>query len=216
MMVIFTFIFGRLASIPSNGLPYPVFVFSGLLAWNFLSSSISAGGVSLLSASNMISKVYFPRLVIPLASIGVSVVDFLVSFLLLLIIMVLCSVELTGQVIFFPLFVVGLLLLGLGISLWLAAVTVVYRDFRFVVPFMLQIWLYVTPVIYPLSFIPESWRWLIYLNPAAGWVSGIRAAMLGTDIDWLILLFSACFTLVILKSGLRYFKRVEHRFADVI
>ena len=216
MMLIFSFIFGRLANIPSNGLPYPVFVFSALLAWNFLSSAISAGGASLLSASNMISKVYFPRLVIPLASIGVSAVDFIVSFFLLLIIMVVCSVGLTWQIVYFPLFVVGLLLLAFGISTWLAAVTVVYRDFRFVIPFMLQIWMYITPVIYPVSFIPEAWRWLIYLNPAAGWVSGIRAAMLGTSIDWLALVSSSVFTLLILMFGLRYFKRAEHRFADVI
>ena len=215
-MLIFTFIFGRLAKIPSDGFPYPVFVFSGLLAWNFFSTAVSSGGMSTLSASNLISKVYFPRLIIPLSSIGVSVVDFLVSLILLIIIMAFYSISPNWQILLFPFFFFGLAVVAIGMSTWLAAITVVYRDFRFVVPFMLQIWMYITPVIYPLSFIPDQWRWLTYLNPVSGWVAGLRSSILGTPIDWLGVAVSFIMTLLILVLGLRYFERSERRFADVI
>ena len=216
MMLIFSFIFGRLAKIPSDGFPYPVFVFSGLLAWNFFSSAVSAGGSSMVGAANLISKVYFPRLVIPISSIGVSCVDFVISLLLLIIIMFFYSVPFSSQLILFPVFTLGMALTALGISAWLSAVTVVYRDFRFVVPFAIQIGMYLTPVIYPLTFIPEQFRWLIYLNPIAGWVTGIRASILGTPIDWVAVSVSAIFSIAILVLGVRYFGRAERRFADVI
>jgi lipopolysaccharide transport system permease protein len=215
-MLIFTFIFGRLAKIPSDGFPYPVFVFSGLLAWNFFSTAVSSGGMSTLAASNLISKVYFPRLIIPLSSIGVSVIDFLVALFLLVVIMAFYSISPNWQLVLFPFFFFGLAVVAVGMSTWLAAITVVYRDFRFVVPFMLQIWMYITPVIYPLSFIPEKWRWLTYLNPVSGWVAGLRSSILGTPIDWIGVAVSCGLTIVILMLGLRYFERSERRFADVI
>ena len=216
MMLIFTFIFGRLAQIPSDGMPYPIFVFSGLLAWNFFSSAVSSGGISMISAAGMISKVYFPRMIVPLASIGVSLVDFAVSFFLLIILMLIYSIEPSWQILYFPFFMFGLMLTALGVSCWLSAITVSYRDFRFVIPFMLQIWMYITPVIYPLSFIPEQWRWLAYLNPVFGWVGGIRASVLANPIEWTGVAVSAAWTIVILLIGLRFFERSERRFADVI
>jgi len=215
-MLIFTLIFGRLANIPSDGLPYPVFVFSGLIAWNFFSTAVSSGGSSMVGAAGMISKVYFPRLVVPLASIGVSVIDFAISLILLIIIMLIYGIAPSWQIIFFPLFAVGLALAAVGVSSWLTSVTVVYRDFRFVIPFSMQMWMYITPVIYPVSFIPESYRWLIYLNPILGWIDGIRAAILGTPINWMAVFFSSVFTSLILYFGLRYFERSERRFADII
>ena len=215
-MLIFSVIFGRLAKIPSDGLPYPIFVFSGLIAWTFFSSAVTAGGNSLLGASTMISKVYFPRLVIPIASIGVSVIDFGISFILLIFMMALYSIAPGWQVLLLPFFLTGLFLSALGLSMWLSAITVVYRDFRFVIPFMIQIWMYLTPVIYPLSFVPEKWRWLIYFNPIVGWVSGIRSALLNQPIDWWGVLTSLILTSIIVVFGLRYFKRAEKRFADVI
>jgi len=215
-MLIFTFIFGRLAQIPSDGIPYPVFVFSGLIAWTFFSSAVSSGSASMVGASSMISKVYFPRLVVPLASIGVSVIDFAISLVLLAVIMAIYGIAPSWQLIFFPFFAVGLALAAVGTSTWLTSVTVVYRDFRFVIPFMMQMWMYITPVIYPVSFIPENYRWLIFLNPILGWVDGARAAILGTPIDWAAVMFSTVFTLLILYFGLRYFERSERRFADVI
>ena len=215
-MIIFTIIFGRLAKIPSDGIPYPVFVFSGLLAWNFFSSAISTGGASLVSASGLISKVYFPRLIVPLASIGVTIIDFAIACIILLILMILYSVNISIQIFLLPLFFFGLLVTSVGLSSWLSAVTVTYRDFRYVIPFMLQIWMYLTPVIYPVSFIPEKWRWLLYLNPLLGWIDGLRAAFLGKPIDWLAVGIAALFAIVLLFLGIRYFEKAERRFADVI
>lgn len=215
-MVIFTVIFGKLASIPSDGYPYPVFVFSGLLGWNFFNSAVSSGGMSLLSAGGLISKVYFPRIVVPLATIGVSAVDFFVAVLILFSLMLFYGVEFTTQLFLFPLFFVGLTLTAIGMSSWLSAVTVAYRDFRYVIPFMMQTWMYLTPVIYPVSFIPENWRWLLMFNPILGWVEGIRSSFLGQPIDWQLVGVSAALTLVILLAGIRYFERAETRFADII
>lgn len=215
-MLIFTIIFGKLAKIPSDGIPYPVFVFSGLIAWNFLSSAISSGGVSLLSAANMVGKVYFPRVIIPLATLGVSAVDFLIAVVLLLLLMLIYGVPFSMSMLIAPVFFIGLFLLSFGVSAWLSAVTVTYRDFRFVIPFMLQIWMYITPVIYPLSFIPEKWRWLAYLNPAQGWVEGMRSAFLATPINWGSVLASSLLTLFILIIGFRYFYTTQRRFADII
>ncbi len=216
LMIIFSLLFGRLAKIPSDGVPYPVFVFSGLLIWNFFSSGVTNCSNSLVGSSAMISKVYFPRIAIPLASTGVSLIDFFIAAGVLLIIMVVFSVSPTWQLVLVPLFAFGTYLSVLGIGLWLSAITVTYRDFRFIVPFMMQIWMYVTPVIYPVSFIPESFRWLIYLNPVVGWVSGARSAFLGTPIDWLACASSLALTAVLLFIGLRYFAKAEQRFADVI
>lgn len=215
-MLIFTLIFGRLAKIPSDGMPYPVFVLSGLLAWNLFSNSISSAGNSMLGASNLITKVYFPRLIVPLSSMGVAIVDFLIACVVLLIMMMFYGVLPSWKIIFLPLFVAGLMVCATGVGSWLAAVTVTYRDFRFVIPFTVQIWMYLTPVVYPVSFLPERWSWLVYLNPVNGWVLGIRAAFLGGPIDWLAIVFSCLWAAIILVIGLRYFARVERWFADVI
>lgn len=215
-MLIFTVIFGRLAKIPSDGLPYPVFVFSGLLAWNFFSAAVASGGSSLLASGGMISKVYFPRIILPLAAIGVSMIDFCVAVLILLTLMLFYDVPFTWQIALVPLFFVGLAITVAGFSAWLSAVTVVYRDFRFVIPFILQIWMYLTPVIYPISFIPENWRWLTYLNPILGWVEGIRSAFLGSPINWLPIAVSLVCSIVLLVIGLRYFDKAERRLADII
>lgn len=216
MMIIFSLLFGRLAKIPSDGVPYPVFVFSGLLMWNFFSTGITGCSNSLTGSAAMISKVYFPRMVIPLASIGVSMIDFLISACVLLLIMAIYSVGVTWQILLVPIFALGVFMSVLGIGLWLSAITVTYRDFRYIVPFMTQIWMYLTPVIYPVTFIPAEWRWVIYLNPIVGWVSGARSAFLGTHIDWLAVACSFVLSALLLIVGLKYFARAEQRFADVI
>ena len=215
-MVIFSIIFGGLAKIPSDGYPYPVFVFSGMLAWSFFSSSVSAGGASLVGASGMISKVYFPRLILPLTSIGTSGVEFVISTIILLCLMLGFGVPLTWKILLAPFFIFGLIVVSFGTGSWLAAVTVSYRDFRYVTGFMLQIWMYVTPVIYPISFIPEDWRWLLYLNPVYAWISGVRACFLNQPIDQFGVVVSGLVSLVILVIGLLYFGKTERRFADVI
>ena len=216
MMIIFTVIFGGLAKIPSDGYPYPVFVYSGLLAWNLFSTSVSTGGAAMVGAANIISKVYFPRLIVPLASMGVAVIDFAVSLLVLLVLMAIYAVMPSLQIIWFPLLLIGLMMTAMGVSTWLSAVTVAYRDFRFVIPFMVQIWMYITPVIYPSSFIPEHLRWLVYLNPVFGWIAGIKASILGTPIDWTAVGVSAIWAVALLYLGLRYFNKAERRFADII
>ena len=216
MMIVFSILFGRIAKIPSDGVPYPVFVFSGLLMWNFFSAGISSCGNSLAGSASMISKVYFPRIVIPIASIGVSMIDFAISACLLLLIMLIYSVSLTWQILLLPFFVLGTFGSMLGIGLWLAAVTVTYRDFRYIVPFMLQIWMYITPVIYPISFIPSEFKWLLYLNPVVGWVSGTRSVFLGTSIDWLAVAISLILSSIMILVGLKHFAKSEQRFADVI
>jgi lipopolysaccharide transport system permease protein len=215
-MIIFTVIFGGLAKIPSDGFPYPVFVYSGLLAWNLFATSVSTAGSSMVGAANMISKVYFPRLIVPLASMGVAVIDFLVSFLVLMIVMVNYSIVPSVQIFLFPLFLLGLVLTSIGVGTWLAAITVSYRDFRFVVPFTIQIWMYITPVIYPASFIPEAYRWMVYLNPIFGWVTGIKSAILGTPIDWLAVACSSAWMVFLLWLGMSYFIKAVRRFADII
>lgn len=216
MMIIFTIIFGRLAKIPSDGFPYPVFVYSGLLAWNLFATAVSSGGVSMLGSAQMIGKVYFPRLIVPIASLGVSLVDFAVSFCVLLILMAVFGVMPGNQLLLFPLFLAGLLISAIGVSTWLAAVTVSYRDFRYVIPFMVQIWMYITPIIYPASFIPDRFQWLVYCNPVFGWISAIKAAILGTPIVWTAVGISAAWSVVLLIVGFNYFNRAERRFADII
>ncbi|WP_353414697.1 ABC transporter permease [Arenicella sp. 4NH20-0111] len=216
LMLIFSLLFGRLAKIPSDGVPYPIFVFSGLLIWNFFSAGVSSCSNSLVGSATMISKVYFPRMAIPLASVGVSLIDFSISVLVLLALMAFYAVMPTWQFLLIPLFACGAFISILGIGLWLSAITVTYRDFRYVVPFMLQLWMYITPVIYPTSFIPAEFRWLTYLNPITGWVSGTRSAFLGTQIDWIACGCSLALSLIMLSVGLRYFSNAEQRFADVI
>jgi len=196
LIAIFSIIFGKLAKVPSDGFPYPIFAFSGLLAWNFFSSAINSSGMSLISSSNLVSKVYFPRIIIPIAAIGVSFVDFLISSILLMLMMLLYSQEFTFKIFLLPFFFSGLFILSIGFGSWLASVTVVYRDFRYVITYLLQIWMYLTPVLYPISFVPENWRWVLYLNPIYGWVNGIRASFLGQPIDYYGVAISLILTVI--------------------
>ncbi len=216
MILIFTLIFGKLAKIPSDGYPYPVFVFSGLLAWNFFSSAIGTSGVSLIGASNLVSKVYFPRIIVPISSIGVSLVDFVISAALLLIMMMLYGIPITANILWLPFFMAGLFILSIGFGSWLAAITVTYRDFRYVISYLLQIWMYLTPVLYPVSFVPEKWQWLLYLNPLYAWITGIRASFLNQPIDLFGTFISLSFSILIFAAGMFYFEKTQRRFADII
>ena len=215
-MVIFTIIFGRLAQIPSEGFPYPVFVYSALLPWIFFANAISTSGNSLVGSTQLVSKVYFPRLIIPLSSIGAGLVDLLVSTAIMLLLMLFYGVNLTSHVLLAPFLMFGVTLCALGVGTILSALTVSYRDFRFVIPFMVQIWMYLTPVVYGVGFIPENYRWLLMLNPMSGYIDGYRAAFLGRPFDWAAIGISAAFTLVLFAIGTTYFQRVERRFADII
>ena len=215
-MVIFTVIFGRLAKIPSDGYDYQVFVYAGLLPWMFFANTVSTSSGSLVGSAHMVSKIYFPRLVVPLSSVGSGLVDFLVSTVILLLLMLVYQVDWTWRLTLAPFFLLGVMLTALGIGTALSALTVSYRDFRYVVPFMVQIWMYLTPVVYPVSFIPERWQWLLFLNPMSGYIDGFRSVFLGKPFDVTAILFSVVITAVVFVFGLRYFRKVEQRFADII
>lgn len=216
-MVIFSVIFGQLVGVPSDGVPYPVFAYAGLVPWTFFSLSLTQAGMSLVRDANLISRVYFPRLVAPLATILSGLVDFAVAFAVLLGLMVFYGVIPGVAVVAIPLFLLLAVLSSLGVSLWLAALNVKYRDIRYTIPFLVQIWLYVTPVAYPASLIPERWQVLYGLNPMVSVIEGFRWALLGTATPSAgMMAVSTIIVLAIFTGGLFYFRRAEREFADVI
>jgi len=215
-MVIFSVVFGQLAKMPSDGYPYPVFVYAALLPWTFFAAAVSASGQSLVGSANLVSKVYFPRLIIPLSSIGAGLVDLAISTAVLLAMMAWYGVGFTWNLLAAPLLLAGVVFAALGVGTLLSALTVAYRDFTHLTPFLVQIWMYVTPVIYPVSLVPEPWRWLLYLNPMAGLIEAFRSAFLGKAFDLGGIGLSFAVALVIFALGVAYFERVERRFADII
>jgi lipopolysaccharide transport system permease protein len=215
-MVIFSVVFGRLAQMPSDGYPYPVFVYAGLLPWTFFAGGIAASGHSLISSSHLISKVYFPRLVIPLASAGSGLVDLLISTGILMLMMLWYGVSWSVNLLAAPLLLFAVVFTALGIGTLLSALTVEYRDFAHITPFLVQVWMYVTPVIFPVSLVPQKWQWLLYLNPMTGLVEGFRSAFLGKPFDLMGLAVSFAIAVVIFAIGIAYFQKVERRFADII
>lgn len=216
MMVVFSIFFGTLARMPADGLPYPIFVYAGLLPWTFFANSISSASGSLVGSSNLVSKVYFPRLVIPLSSAGSCLADFAIAVVVLLLMMLWYGVGWSWNLAFAPLLVAGTIFIALGVGIFLAALTVAYRDFRYVVPFMVQFWMFATPVVYPASLVPAEWRWLLFLNPMAGFIEGFRSAFLDRPFDWLAIGISMSVAIGVFAAGVAYFERVERRFADII
>jgi len=215
-MILFSVVFGKLAKMPSDGLPYPVFVYAGLLPWTFFASSLSSSGNSLVGSANLISKVYFPRLIIPLSSVGTALVDFAISSVLLLILMVYYGIGWSMNLIAVPFLIIAVIFIALGVGTLLSALTVTYRDFRYVLPFMVQFWMYATPVVYPASLFPEKWQWVLFLNPMAGLIEGFRSAFLGRPFDWTGIGISMTVAVVVFFLGLFYFEKMERRFADII
>ncbi len=214
-MAIFSVIFGRLAKIPSNGHPYPIFVYAGLLPWIFFSNSVAQSGVSLVNNANMLSKIYFPRFFLPTASIGACLVDFALSFVIYIGVM-LWYMYLPGRsIILMPLLILLTIMTSLGVGYILASLTVTYRDFRFVIPFMLQVWMYASPVVYSITLLPERYRWLMALNPMSGIIGAFRSTLLNEEINWSSLTVSGLVALVIFVFGLFNFRRTERRFADI-
>jgi lipopolysaccharide transport system permease protein len=216
MMVVFSIFFGRLAQMPSDGYPYPIFVYAALLPWTFFQTAISNSANSVVGSSNLISKVYFPRLIIPLSSIGSALVDFLVAAGILLLLMVYYGVGWSMNLLAAPLLILGVIFAALGVGTFLAALNVTYRDFRYVIPFLVQFWMFATPVVYPASLVPERWQWLLYLNPMAGVIEGFRSVILGKPFNVAALAISMLIAAVILLVGIVYFEKYERRFADVI
>jgi lipopolysaccharide transport system permease protein len=217
-MIVFTVIFSRIAKLPSEGnAPYAIMVFAAMLPWQFFANSLSESSQSLIGNSNLISKVYFPRLIIPTSSIIVNLVDFLISFGLLILLMIFYQFIPSWQIIFLPLFLLLAFLASFGIGLYLTALNVKYRDFRYIVPFIVQFGLYVSPVGFSSSVIPEKWRLLYSLNPMVGVIDGFRWAILGqSNIYWTGFILSIAIILVILFYSIRYFRKMEKTFADVI
>ncbi|MEA5420266.1 ABC transporter permease [Spirulina sp. CCNP1310] len=217
-MVVLSVVFGRLANLPSDGVPYPILVFAAMLPWQFFANSLSASSQSLVSNAHVISKVYFPRLIVPASAIVVSFVDLLLSGVILLGLMVVFEFVPSWRLIFLPLLVAIAALASLGASLWLAALNVQYRDFRFVVPFIIQFGLYVSPVGFSSAIVPPQWRLLYSLNPMVGVIDGFRWAILGqaSPLYWPGFLLSLLLMTGLLASGIWYFRRMERTFADVI
>jgi lipopolysaccharide transport system permease protein len=215
-MVIFSVIFGQLAKLPSDGIPYPIFTFTALLPWQLFAFSLTNSSQSLVGSQNLVSKVYFPRLIIPIASVLPGLVDFAISFIVLIGMLIFYQIPLTARILTLPLFLLLAVMSALAVGLWFSALNVNYRDIRHVVPFLTLFWQYATPVAYPASLIPEKWRLLYGLNPMTGVVEGFRWALLGSGrIDGMIWV-SFAIIILILVSGLAYFKRMEATFADVI
>jgi lipopolysaccharide transport system permease protein len=215
-MVIFSVVFGQFAKMPSDGFPYPVFVYAALLPWTFFAAAIGTSGQSLVGSAHLVSKVYFPRLIIPLSSIGAGLIDLAISTCVLLLTMLYFGVGWTLNLAAAPLLLIGVVFTALGVGTLLSALTVAYRDFTHLTPFLIQIWMYVTPIIYPVSLVPERWKWLLYLNPMTGLVEGFRSAFLGKPFDLIGITISFVIAVLAFAVGVAYFEKVERRFADII
>ena len=216
-MIVFSLFFGKLAQIPSEGLPYPIFSYAALLPWTFFTQGMGNAANSLVGSANLLTKVYFPRLAIPLSAVLAPLVDIAIAFTVLVGMMFYYGVQPTGAIFWLPLFLLLALVIALGVGLWLAALNVQYRDVRYTIPFITQLWLFATPVIYPSSLLKGTWSTLLWLNPMTGVVDGFRWALLGTGsapgaMAWI----SAGIALVVLATGALYFQRMERTFADVV
>lgn len=216
-MVVFSLFFGRLAKIPSEGVPYPIFSYAALVPWTFFANGLGQSANSLVGSANLITKVYFPRLTIPISTVLSGVVDFALAFIVLLGMMLFYGIVPTLNVFWLPLFLFLALITAMGVGLWLSALNVQFRDVRYVVPFLTQFWLFATPIAYPSSLLSEPWRSLYALNPMVGVVEGFRWVLLGTETaPGPIIIVSTLAAILVLVSGVYYFRRMEDTFADVV
>lgn len=216
MMLIFTIFFGRLAGVASSGIPYPLFALAGLVPWTFFSNAITASGNSLVGSSNLITKVYFPRLLVPAAAMLAGLVDFALAFVMFCLLMVYYGMLPTAQVLFLPVLILLTALFALGVGTWMSALNVKYRDVRFALPFLIQLWLFVSSVIMPSSSLAPKYRRLLLLNPMSAIIEGYRSALFGLPFDWPALGIASLITVVVLIYAFYSFARVERSFADII
>jgi lipopolysaccharide transport system permease protein len=215
--VLFTVVFSRGAGMSSGGFPYPVFTFTALLGWNYFANAFTQSGNSLVNNQQLISKVYFPRLIIPMASTLVGLVDFAIAFVVLVIIMFFYRLFPSWNLLGLPAFLALAVMAASGLGLWLSAMNVQFRDIRYVIPFLSQFWMFATPVVWPVELFAPEWRWVLGFNPMAGVVEGFRWAILGrTEAPLLLFLVSLAVSLVLFLTGLVYFRRMERSFADII
>jgi len=215
-MVVFSVVFGGLAKMDSEGFPYPIFLYAGLLPWQFFADAVNRSGQSIVSGANLITKVYFPRIIMPVASVGAALVDFAISFGILIAMMFYYRVSPGGSILMVLPLVLVTILCALGIGIFVSALNTAYRDFRYALPFLVQIWMFLTPVIYPVTIIPERWRWIIALNPMAGIVDAYRSGILGKPFAWGNLGISLGIATVMFLIGLAYFRKTERYFADIV
>ncbi len=216
-MVVFSLFFGKLARVPSDGIPYPIFSYAALVPWSFFAHGLSESSNSLVGSANLIRKVYFPRLVVPISSVVSGVVDFLLALVVLLGMMLYFRIVPTANVVWLPLLLLLAFVTALGVGLWLSALNVQYRDVRYTIPFLVQAWMFATPIAYPSSLLDEPWRSVYGLNPMAGVVEGFRWALLGTETaPGPMILISSLAALLLLISGAFYFRRMEKTFADIV
>lgn len=216
-MMLFTVIFGRFAKIPSDGLPYPVFAYSALLPWNLFAGSLTRSSDSVVNNAQLISKIYFPRLLLPLSGILSPLIDFAISLVILVFMMIWFGITPTLGIVALPIFLLLAILTALAVGLWSSAFNVRYRDIAHTIPFVIQLWMFASPVAYPVSLVPERWRLLYSLNPMAGVIEGFRWALLGKESpDFGVIIVSSVMVLALLLPGIVYFKYTERSFADVI
>lgn len=216
-MLVFSIFFGKLAKLSSDGVPYPIFSFAALVPWTLFSNGLTQATNSIVANSNLIKKVYFPRLIIPMATVFGGLVDFVLAFGVLILLMLLYGIAPTINIVWLPVFLLITLIASLAVSLWLSALNVEYRDVKYVIPFITQVWLFATPIAYSSTLLEEPWRTLYGLNPMVGVVEGFRWALLGTATEpgWMVA-FSAAAAIALLVSGAFYFRRMEKTFADII
>jgi lipopolysaccharide transport system permease protein len=215
-MILFTLIFGRLARVSSDGFPYPLFAYSGLLLWTFFANAVTNSGNSLVGSASLITKVYFPRLFIPAAAVAAGLLDLAIGCLLLIPMLFYYGIAISWNLLMLVPLVVLATILALSVGMWMSALNVKYRDVRYALPFLIQLWLFASPVIYPSSIVPRKWKWLVALNPMTGVIEAFRSSLLGREFDWALLAISAALTLVLLFCAIYIFRRVEDSFADVI
>ncbi len=215
-MLLFTLFFGRLAHISSDGIPYPLFAYAGLLPWTFFANAVTNSASSLVGGTSLITKIYFPRLIIPAAPVLAALVDLAIAFVLLVPMFIYYRVTLTWQLLLLPLFVLMAVLLAFSVGMFMAALNVKYRDVRYALPFLIQLWLFASPVIYPTNIMPDNWRWLLLLNPMTGIIEGVRSSLFARPFDWKAIAVSGLITVLSVPAAAAYFRRTEDTFADVI
>ncbi|MGH9821991.1 MAG: ABC transporter permease [Blastocatellia bacterium] len=215
-MVIFTLFFGRLAGMPSDGIPYPLFAYAGLLPWTFFSNAITNSGNSLVGSANLITKVYFPRMIIPGAAVAAGLVDFAIAFGILVLLMLYYHVSVSWHLLMLPGLVALTAVLALGVGMWMSALNVKYRDIRYALPFIVQLWMFASPIIYPASLVPMKWRWVLAVNPLTGIIDGYRSALFGLPFKTPALLCAACVSVLWFIYSAYTFRRMEKSFADIV
>jgi lipopolysaccharide transport system permease protein len=216
MTLVFTVFLGKLVRVPSDGIPYPLFAYAALLPWTFFTNAVSNSGNSLVSNAHLITKVYFPRIIIPASAVGGRLVDFFVSFVILIGMMIYYRAPVTTSILLIPVLAALITLFSLALGMWISALNVKYRDIGIALPVLMQLWMFVSPVAYPSSLVPEAWRWLYSLNPMAGIIEGFRNALFGRDVEYSALVSATAATLILFVYSVYAFRRMEKTFADIV